>query len=125
MFKTGLPDFHELVVTVLSSTSPKSPPKIITCRSYKNSLNNLFRDDLNSLLSKEHMTLDFTSLASFTKIFIDILNKHAPIKKKHIRANHASFVTIALQKAIMLRSRLRNIFLKEKSLEFKKAYNKQ
>ena len=33
------------------------------------------------------MTLDFTSLASFTKIFIDTLNKHAPIKKKYIRAN--------------------------------------
>ena len=71
------------------------------------------------------MTLDFTSLASFTKIFIDTLNKHAPIKKKYIRANHANFVTKALRKAIMLRSRLRNIFLKEKSLESKKAYNKQ
>ena len=63
--------------------------------------------------------------ASFTKIFIDTLNKHAPIKKKYIRANHANFVTKALRKAIMLRSRLRNIFLKEKSLESKKAYNKQ
>ena len=71
------------------------------------------------------MTLDFTSLASFTKIFIDTLNKHAPIKKKYIRANDANFVTKALRKAIMLRSRLRNIFLKEKSLESKKAYNKQ
>ena len=27
------------------------------------------------------MTLEFTSLASFTKIFIETLNKHAPIKK--------------------------------------------
>ena len=71
------------------------------------------------------MTRDFTSLASFAKIFIDTLNKHALIKKKYIRANHANFVTKTLWKAIMLRSRLRNIFLKEKSLEFKKAYNKQ
>ena len=69
------------------------------------------------------MTLDFTSLASFIKIFIDTLNKHAPIKKKYIRANHSNFVTKALQKAIVLRSSLRNIFLKEKSLESKKAYN--
>ena len=71
------------------------------------------------------MILDFTSLASFTKTFIDNFNKHASIKKKYIRANHANFVTKALRKAIMLRSRLRNIFLKEKSLESKKAYNKQ
>ena len=125
VFETGLSDFHKLVVTVLKSTFPKSPPKIITYRSYKNFSNDLFRDDLNSLLSKENMTRDFTSLASFTKIFIDTLNKHAPIKKKYIRANHANFVTKALRKAIMLRSRLRNIFLKEKSLESKKAYNKQ
>ena len=88
--------------------------------------NDLFRDDLNSLLSKENITLEFTSLiTSFTKIFVDTLNKHAPIKKKYICANHANFVTKGLLKAIMLRSRLRNIFLKEKSLESKKAYNKQ
>ena len=125
VFETGLSDFHKLVVTVLKSTFPKSPPKVITYRSYKSFSNDLFRDDLNSLLSKENMTLDFTSLASFTKIFIDTLNKHAPIKKKYIRANHANFVTKALRKAIMLRSKLWNIFLKEKSLESKKAYNKQ
>ena len=77
------------------------------------------------MLSKENLTLEFTSLASFTKIFIDTLNKHARIKKKYIRATHANFVPKGLQKAIMLRSRFRNIFLKEKSLESKKAYNKQ
>ena len=59
------------------------------------------------------MTLDFTSLASFTKIFIDTLHKHAQIKKKYIRTNHANFVTKALRKALILRSRLWNIFLKK------------
>ena len=53
------------------------------------------------------------------------MNKHAPIKKTYVRANHANFVTKGLQKAIMLRYKLRNIFLKEKSLESKKAYNEQ
>ena len=70
------------------------------------------------------MALEFTSLASFTKIFIDTLNKYAPIKKKYIRANHANSVTKGLRKAIMLRSRLWNIFLKEKSLESKKGFQK-
>ena len=36
VFETGLSDFHELVVTVLKSTIPKSDPKIITYRRYKN-----------------------------------------------------------------------------------------
>ena len=71
------------------------------------------------------MTLEFTSLTSFTKIFIETFNNYAPIKKKYIRANHANSVTKSLWKVIMLRSRVRNIFLKEKSLESKKAYNKQ
>ena len=71
------------------------------------------------------MTLEFTSLTSFTKIFIETSNKHAPIKKKYIRAKHANFVAKGLRKATMLRSRLRNTFLKGKSLESKKAYNKQ
>ena len=51
------------------------------------------------------MTLEFTSLTSFTNIFIEALNKHAPIKKKYIRANHANFVTKSLRKTTMLRSR--------------------
>ena len=36
-----------------------------------------------------------------------------------------NFVTKDLQKALMLRSRLQNIFLKERSLESKKAHKKQ
>ena len=39
--------------------------------------------------------------------------------------NHANSVTKDLRKGIMLRSRRRNIFLKEKSLELKKTYDKQ
>ena len=61
------------------------------------------------------------SLTSFTKIFIETMNKHAPIKKNIL----AQTTQILLQKvygAIMLRSRLWNIFLKEKYLA-KKAYN--
>ena len=56
------------------------------------------------------MTHEFTSLTNFTKIFIETLNKNASIKKKCIHANHVNFVTKILRKAIMLRSRLRNIF---------------
>ena len=72
----------------------------------------LLQDYLNSLLCKENMALEFTSLTSFTKIFIETLNKHAPM----FAQKYVNFVTKDLRKAIMLRSRLRNIFLKENSL---------
>ena len=37
-----------------------------------------------------------------------ILNAHAPLKKKYLRANHASFVTKEFLKLVMKRARLRN-----------------
>ena len=56
---------------------------------------------------------------------MEILDKFAPLKKKYIRANHSKFVTKELSKAIMLRSKLRNQFLKTKTQESKLKYNKQ
>ena len=44
-----------------------------------------------------------------------IFNKLAPIRKKYLRANEASFMTKELHDAIMKRSRYRNKFLKDKS----------
>ena len=79
--ETGLFDFQKLAVTFLKSTFPKSPRKIITYKSYKNFSNDLLRDDLNFLLSKENKTLEFASLTNFTNIFIETLNEHAPIKR--------------------------------------------
>ena len=121
MFETGLSYFHKLGVTVLKSTFPKLPPplspqkKIITHRNHKNFSKDLSRDDLNddfSLLSKKNMNLEITSRRSFTKIFIETLSKHVPIKKKCVCANHVNFVTKDLWKATILRSRLWNISLK-------------
>ena len=52
-FETGLSDFHNIVVTVLKSTFPKSPRKIITYRGYKNFSNDLLRDDFKKLFAKQ------------------------------------------------------------------------
>ena len=46
-------------------------------------------------------------------------------KYKYIRANNSSYMTKSLRKEIMLRSRLRNKFLKTKTEESKQLYNKQ
>ena len=54
---------------------------------------------------------------SFEENFVGVLNKHAPLKKKVIRANHASYVTKALKKTIMKRSYL-------EKLNFKKIFNR-
>ena len=45
------------------------------------------------------------------------MDKHAPLKKKFLTANHSNFVTKEPSKAIRNRSRLRNQFLKNISVE--------
>ena len=61
------------------------------------------------------------------KFFINVLNKHAPLKKKFLRANHAPYMTKTLRKAIMSRSQLQTKYFKNKSqidyLAFKKQRN--
>ena len=54
-----------------------------------------------------------------------ILNYHAPQKTRLVRANNSPFMTNELYKAIMMRSRLRNKFLRLKTAESKNAYKKQ
>ena len=62
---------------------------------------------------------------NFIKTFLTVLDKHAPIKKEYLRANHASFVTKQLRKATMKRSKLCNDFLKDINDAFQSAYRKQ
>ena len=56
---------------------------------------------------------------------MEIFNRHAPPKKKYIRANHSPFVTKELRKEQMKRSRLRNKFLRNRSEENGFAYRRQ
>ena len=49
-----------------------------------------------------------------------MFNKYDPIKKKYIRGNEAPFMTKILHKEIMKSSRLRNKYLKSKSLTDRK-----
>ena len=57
------------------------------------------------------------------KIVFSILNAHAPLKKKPLRANHASFVTREFRKAVMKRARLRKVYLKKRTEATKAAYS--
>ena len=121
--ETDLSDFHKLVVTVLNEKHERMPPKFIQYRNYKKFDYAIF----NNNLRKQTKNLNFSELdfATIRKIFIEVLDKFAPLKKKYIRANHSKFVTKELSKAIMLRSKLRSQFLKIKTQESKLKYNKQ
>ena len=56
---------------------------------------------------------------------MDVINKHAPLKTKYIRENHAEYIDKELSQAIMKLSKLPNNYLKHRSDKSKLAYKKQ
>ena len=110
VIETGLLDFHKMNITVLKMFFSKQKHETIFFRNYKKFDNAAFREALN----RELLKYDLNNIEhdTFQEIIVSLPNVYAPLKKKYLRANHASFVTKKLRKAIMLRTRLRNIYLK-------------
>ena len=125
VIETGLSDFHKLTLTVMKTSFKKKPPKIVSNRGYKNYYHDNFRRDLEYTLPREKLSC--ISNDEFVNTFMVIFEKHAPIKRKYVRLNHAPFMTKGLRKAVMKRSRLRNTCNrdKSKSSNSKLAYTKQ
>ena len=121
--ETGLSDFHIMIATALKGGFHKRGPKVVTYRDYNKFRNSAFTAELMGELafSKENNT-DFTD---FNKITKRVLDRHAPCKKKYVRANDGPFMTKELRKAIMKRSRLKNKFNKCKTNENWIAFKKQ
>ena len=80
-----------------------------------------FKEDLDNNLKNTSIT----EYSHFQNIFREILHRHAPIKKKISRFNDNPFMTKSLRKAIMHRSKLKNIFHKTRAKEDWINYKKQ
>ena len=65
------------------------------------------------------------SFAGFHSEFPYLLGKHGPVKKRYIRANHKKIMDKELNQSIMVKSKLRNKFLKFKTEDNRLAYAKQ
>ena len=61
----------------------------------------------------------------FKTIVTGVLEIHAPIKKISVRADDGPFMTKVLMKAIMNRTRLRNIYCKDPTVDNLTAFKKQ
>ena len=109
-----------MVITVTKMTFHKNPPKEIYYRDYKKFDQDLFREELAEKLYGYDSCYDI-----FEEIFINVLNKHAPLKKKFLRANHVPYMTKTLRKAIMRRSQLQTKYFKNKSQKDYLAFKKQ
>ena len=121
VLSTGLSDFHKMVVTALKCNYTQGKPKQVNYRDYKKFDNKVFNKDLKESLSKQSLS----SYSDFQTIFLRVLERHAPTKKKVIRANHAPYMTKQLRKAIMKRSELQTRYYKYKTSSDLIAFKKQ
>ena len=119
--ETCLSDFHKLTLTVLKIHYKKQNPLVVKYRDYKNFSNKSFRTELLSAMER----YSNISFADFQSKFLYLLGKHAPVKKRYIRAKQKTFMYKERNQAIMVRSKLRNKFLKLKTEENGLAYAKQ
>ena len=119
--ETGLSDFHKLALTVLKIHYKKQKPLVVAYRDYKNFSNKSFRTELLSTMER----YSNISFADFHSKFLYLLGKHAPVKKRYIRANQKNFMNKKLNQAIMVRFKFCNKFLKLKTEENRLAYAKQ
>ena len=89
----------------------KYQSKTINYRSYENFSSEKYRETLINNLSKGKFINNDDGFQRFCHISLDALNKHAPRKKKNVRGNQMSFFDNEVSKTIMIRTKLRNIFL--------------
>ena len=115
----GLSDFHKMVTTVMKMSFKKHSSIERHYRDYKYFDRTKFKNNLNEKLSE-----GISNYESFETTFTEVLKKHAPLKKKLFRANHAPYITKTLRKTIMRRSQLETKYLKSKTQTDFKLYKK-
>ena len=120
IIETGLSDHHKLVLTVLKTYYVRPKAKTVTYRCYKKFNEADFRHDLEEQLAKTNLQ----NCQHFEGTYLTVLNKHAPCKKKLVRANESPFMNKHVKKAIMNRSRLRNKYLKNNTETNRTNYKK-
>ena len=123
--ETGLSNFHKMMLTVMKLFYKKQKTNIVTYRNYKHFSNEAFMFGVkNSIIqiTSENNDLEFDR---FKAALDEAFQRHAPIRKRYVRANQASFINEKMNKEVMKRSSLRKDFLNLKSDIDRKVYNMQ
>ena len=104
-----------MTVSMMKTEFVKSDPLQIRYRNYKHFEPTLFNSELKATLdANTNSTREFNV---FHEILNKLLDKHAPIKKKQLRANNSQFMTKPLRKMMMNRSKCKNAYYNNKNAE--------
>ena len=123
---TGFSDFHKMTTTDLKTEFVKADPIKIEYSKFKFFNHTIFREDLHNKLYEDASSAEelFEDYHKFQDTVSKVLNKHATIKKKYLRANNSPFMTSELWKMIMNRSRCKNAYFKNKTIQNWEKYCK-
>ena len=109
----ALSDHYQLISTIMKFGSFKGSPRKKGFRS-----NQYFDNDLFKIALQEKLIhLENDAYSAFSSVFRVLLNEHAPPKMKIPRYNNITFITKELKKEILKRSKLKNLFDKNKNQE--------
>ena len=104
----------------MKSYFQKQVPIKISYRDFKNFNQANFRNELlRKLYNRNGGKINYDA---FEGIVVRLLNIHAPLKERYVRANNSPFMNKTLSKAVMTRSRPRNKLIKDPNLENKTKY---
>ena len=79
--ETRISDFQKMTITVSKVFYKKQKPKIMQYRNYKASNANLFKEELNNELF--YNDVNNAEFVEFMNTTLSIVDKHAPMKRKH------------------------------------------
>ena len=94
VIEAGISNNHSLTVTALKSVLLKGNAKTKLYWDCDSFIIDHFKEDLDNNLKNNSIT----EYSHFQNVFLEILHKHAPIKKKILRFNDNPFMTKPLKK---------------------------
>ena len=105
----GISD-HSLVYTVRKFAIPsKNTHKYVTTRSFKDFNANAFRDEIKFMdwNSVENCYTPDDMIEKWYNMFINVANKHAPIRTRRIRSKKSPWLTTELRSSIINRDKFK------------------
>jgi len=123
----GVSDCHNMVGCLTKAFYEKRQPRKIKYRSYKSFSESSFKKDVSHIPSQVCDVFDDIDdqYWAFNVMFKEVLDEHAPIKERTVKTDKIPYMHSSLRQEMYKRSRLKNIFLKNKTSDNWENYKKQ
>ncbi len=121
----ALSDFHSFVHGVFKTNNPRTTSKRLFYRSFKHFDPVKFGQDLREAPFHVGEIFDIDShMDYFQQMFLNILDRHAPIKTKTIRTSQCPHMNAKWKQAIYQRNMAHNVYLNDRSSKNFETYRK-